>query len=1399
MKRFTFRWPAFVLCTVLLSLSPLTTSSAFGQSSSSGTVTGAVRDPSGALIPGAAITLTDIATKAVLKTTTNNQGQYVIPDVPPATYTITATKPGFSTDQIAEQPVLVGSQTTANFTMAVGAESTTVEVVASNADLQTMNASTGTTVDPTLVDSLPAIGRDVATFVTLQPGVTPGGNVAGTTVDQTTFQLDGGSNTADMDGTQGVYTSNNVGSTAGGFLAGGAGGVVPMPQDSIEEFKVSTSGQTADFNNSSGSQSQIVTKRGHDQVHGTVYEYYLDNNFNGNAWQNNFPVGNPGGGYIAKPSYHYSRYGAAAGGPISPYKFGGKTYLFANYEGFRWPNSLTYYRTVPSYEFLQLGQLNYGGTTGDVGGTTYTQPQLAALDPRKIGFDSTVRNFYMTQLPVAPAGNSGSVGANGANYAGSFDSSCGPLSGAVCDSVNIITYKANVSIPQKSDFLATRLDHDFGPKWHLMSSYRYYNFQNLTSNQVDIGGKIAGDTLGVPVALTPRPQNPWFFVVGVTTNISSSLTNDFHYSYTRNDWQWKGAGAPAQVAGANGALEPLGENGNVTSTPGAAGTNVLSPYNVAAQNIRTRIWDGKDNFFRDDVSKLKGNHFIQAGGQFQHNFNYHQRTDNGASINYTPTYQLGDTGGGGNIAYAANGTTPTTCTLGLGCVGLGTGSSALAIQRQLDTYYGLVTDTQVANTYSNVNGTLNLNPPLTAVAANTTIPYYNLYATDTWHVKPSITINYGISYAIEMPPSERNGNQVMFTDVSGNALRVQDYLNARKAAAAQGQVYNPEIGFALIRNVAGGRKYPYDPYYGAVSPRISASWNPKFSNTALNKLFGDGATVVRGGYGRIYGRINGDAQVLNPLLSPGLILATQCKYAQSPNTGTGNCTQSNYTDTTAYRFGNAAGLDGLSPVLATAALPLTLAQPYHPGFDGPGVQLASPVDPSLRPNDVDTINFSIQRQINRKMLIEVGYIGRLIHHEYIQLNPNQIPYNLSQGGQTFEAAYDVIEAAFGCTTSASLCATSTTPTAGSISPQPFFETALGGAGSAYCTGYANCTAAVVAKRAGNFRAQQIFSLWQALDNNTNGVGGTGGFVFPRSLMGTATSNATYGGAGQVVTGLSMGTPNGYGNYHGGYVSFKTNDFHGITLQENLTFSKALGLGSYNQSTSSIAAEDNYNLSQQYGRQSFDEKFIFNTFVVYQTPWYKDQHGFLGRVAGGWNLSPVVTAGTGQPLQCVSNNNGQNFGGEDGANFTDGENCIFNVQPTGRTQTTRGILGGPDSAKLSIGTGYKKPGGSSAVNIFTNPAASFDTTRPPILGIDARDGGSGPISGLSFLNLDLSVKKDIAVFEKFNIEATGVFLNVLNHNEFANPSLSLQSLTNFGVTKTQGNTPRQIQAGLRASF
>ena len=170
-----------------------------------------------------------------------------------------------------------------------------------------------------------------------------------------------------------------------------------------------------------------------------------------------------------------------------------------------------------------------------------------------------------------------------------------------------------------------------------MTSYRYYQLDSRNrSTRWTLAASSRATSWACQLPLSNRPQVPWYLVAGVTTNITSNTTNDFHYSFLRNWWQWGTAGDPGTVCTAWAA--PL-------SRSAKAGDNVLAPYNVNTQQTRTRFWDGKDHMFRDDVSMLKGNHLFQFGGTYQHNFNWHQRTDNGGGINYQPVYQLGTTQG----------------------------------------------------------------------------------------------------------------------------------------------------------------------------------------------------------------------------------------------------------------------------------------------------------------------------------------------------------------------------------------------------------------------------------------------------------------------------------------------------------------------------------------------------------------------------------------------------------------------------------------------------------------------------------------------------------------------------------------------------------------------------------
>src|SRR5215470_11181173 len=352
------------MCALLTAVLPSCTTLR-AQMAGTGQVVGTVTDPSGAAIAGATATLRDITTGSERVSTTNEGGRYNFPNVEPGKYTLTISKEGFRATKFSEQQVVVGETRTLDVKLEIGSNTEIVEVVATNTELQTMNATVGNTITGVALNSLPTIQRDVSTFVTLQPGVTPDGSVAGAIYDQNSFQLDGGNNSNDMDGTMNVYTPSGAGDPSGGSVnsyvtgtgGGGPTGVMPTPVDSIEEFKVGTTNQTADFNSSAGAQVSMVTKRGTNQVHGTVYEYYFDNNWNGNTWDNN-ANGAP------RASYHYNRFGASAGGPIIPKVIlGGKWYFFGNYEGFRWPNSETLYRLVPSASMKQ-GILQFKDSSG---------------------------------------------------------------------------------------------------------------------------------------------------------------------------------------------------------------------------------------------------------------------------------------------------------------------------------------------------------------------------------------------------------------------------------------------------------------------------------------------------------------------------------------------------------------------------------------------------------------------------------------------------------------------------------------------------------------------------------------------------------------------------------------------------------------------------------------------------------------------------------------------------------------------------------------------------------------------------------------------------------------------------------------------------------------------------
>ncbi len=1379
-----------VFCTLLV-LVCLSSSMAFGQST--GTVSGTVTDSTGAVVAGATVTLNDTATGTGRPTTTNDKGFYVFTFVNPGACSISVTKQGFRTSVISGQVVEVGLQLTVNAVLEVGSVSSTVEVTyTAGAELQTMDATVGATLSGETLVNLPNTSRDASTLAVLQPGQNINGNVGGNASDQNSFQLDGGYATDDMSGDNNTYIRSFSSDTAGGAGAMHSPGfnqapsaVIPIPVSSVEEFKVSTANQTADFNGGAGSQVQIVTKRGTNSFHGSVYEYYLDNNFGGaNTWDNNLTG-------TKQPSSHFHRFGADAGGKIPHSDFlGGAWYLFGNYEGFRDPLNSTFEENFPTAAMrtglLQLNgeviNLNPTATVLPGSGTSYaansatcvgtsTTPTCAngtiakgaiipctgagGCDPRGLGLNPVVASLWNTYVPLP---NDCSHG-DGLNYCG---------------------YKGAISTPQTSNFGVARVDHDFAKGWHFNGTYHYYKLTNTVSDQWDVGGFFPGDTKGQYSAIRSKPQNSWLYTAGLTKEIRPNLTNDFHFSFTRNWWAYADPSGVPNVAGYPAALEIGGE----TSNP-------FAPYNTNNQSVRTRYWNGHDSQYRDEISWIKGNHLIQIGGSYLRNNDTHKRNDNGGSINTYEQYLIGEGNGVSLASQQINmsGYVPA-------------GVSANKYGNLYSMVLGMVDSTQGLFTrgLGTIANGLPLNPSKScaisgvaatadctsspAVSADSIIPTYNIYWTDSWRMKPRFTLNYGIGYTVEMPPYETTGGfQTVLVDQNDHILSAEQYLNTVKQAALQGQAYAPALGFATIGNVQGGNKYPYNPFYGGLSPRVGVAWN--FTKD----------TVLRGGYARIFGRINGVNPLLVPLLTPGLLQPTTCGGPGAPSIVGNSTTCGGTTPANVFRV----GVDCPASGACSAPLPppvQNLPQPWYPGVNAPATGAGETFDSNFKPNQSDEFTLTIQHQFGPKILAEGGYIGRKISHEIEYYSLTSVPYMMTLGGQSFANAWKNIMVATNYGTnvpSPTLKGGGANPAyfayLDSLQVQPFFEAALT---KGYCTGagVTSCTAAFVANNIGLMGVSDAFDAWA-------GVSNTGGFTFGRSLT-SDPINGPFGGNGQSPS-LATTVSNGYGNYNAGFLQLTVSNWHGLTMKSNFTMSKALGTGNVVQASSSFSTVDPFNIQNDYGLQSYDEKFNFNLFLNYQPPFFANQKGVLGHVLGGWNISPLFVYGSGFPVEVNTSNGDCGTLGECNTAYVGAfENMIVGHNLSYTATRHQGVFG------TSCGTA------GAGQNVLSNPDASCpinggifgDPVRNPILGLDGQIGGF-QVRGLPLWNLDLGLSKRIQFTERISSTVHFDFTNVLNHMQANDPCFNGFDTTTWGVLgcggNVQGNTPRRMQLGLTVQW
>jgi hypothetical protein len=1301
------------------------------QSSNSGTVLGTVIDKAGAVVPDATVELLNTATNETKTTTTVAAGEFTFANVPPGTYTLKIAKTGFATTTFANIKVDVTKTYTYNATLEVSSSKEVIEVSAqSQAELQTADAVVGDVVGESELMRLPTLGRDSRELLTLQPMSTPfetsngggfgnsGGTIAGARSDQNVFNLDG------------IDITDNV--IAGG---GNQAPVIPIGVENVAEFRVGVTNNNASFGRSEGGQINIISKSGTNDYHGAAYWYHQNSVFNANTWDNGHTPNGSGLDFTPKQPQHDNRVGVSVGGPIKK----NKTFFFSNYEVRRFPQAVQVERIVPT-QSLRNGIITFNGVAYNLATSTLCGAAgNLPCDPRGIGISPTVQKLWN----MMPLGNDPNVG-DGSNTEG---------------------FRTSVPEALKDDFVNFRLDHNFTDKVKFFGRYLYHrdlapNSAGQSSGQVSFLGGTASSSSASDI----RGDG---FTSGLDWQIRDNLIDSVHVGWIRSRQDFNVIRPRVSAADLNlpGTQSPLGD---IALAPGLGATGLIDTVvDVDTQRARHQAIYDSNKQYADNLTWIKGKHTVVTGADIRWLPTIHERDDKVIGSVTSLVATLDSNEAAGTLAIPA-----ADRPAGL----------PLADESNWDRLYaatlGLVNNVGILAVR---NGQLQPQPLGTQLEAKTTLRAYNFFVQDSWRIKPSITLTYGVGYGWQTTPQELHGQQTFIADhdTGDSIINGLQYIQAKEAAAEAGNIYNPTLSYIPIKS--SGRSNVFNVDYGDWAPRASIAWNPSFRDGFLGKIVGDRKTVIRGGYGIAYDRVNTVQSVIIPMLGVGFaqtinILSPLCNAtgAGGPGcnaaVGVGN---GGNPGLASFRV----GVDGTIP---TPPLPTALTSPIIPS--APFAEtLSFQNDPNFKDGRAHMVDFTIQRSLPGQMILEIGYVGRFGRDLAGSINFNSAPYMFKDktSGQIFAQAYDAV---------ATQLRAGVAPTA--VANQPWFENQLPGLGVGCGPSNSNIssTACIASGNAVNFINNNVSSLFNTIDIDRQFVLG----LQPYDNL--------------QVLDLFMRDSHDSSNYNAFVVTLRNNNWHGLVFDLNYTRSKSLDDVGAVQNAAEYHSSS-YNFGLDYGPSFFNRPNVFNAIFNYELPFggshrLSSSHSAVNKIIGGWYTAGILRISSGVPnLVTVS---GQSFGGGD----------IFGISAGMLPTVPIGSIGGggihSGVCSTGAGSGGNGPGCATAgtgtgLNYFANPVAAIADFRPTLLATDTNDGRDSPLPGLGFWNFDMSLGKSTSITERLKVEFSADFFNLFNHVNFLDPSFNTTNPSTFGVINTQLvpadriQGSRWIQLGLRIRF
>jgi hypothetical protein len=485
------KFTRFLALTVFSMLAPF----ALLAQTATTSVHGVISDPSGALVPGAHVSISNPETGYKSERVTDVRGEYAFEQITPGKYTILAQASGFSTEKVIID-LLVNQPRNLDFKMAVAAANVeTVDVLATASTLNMSDATVGTPFDTPQIQALPFEGNNVLDLLSLQAGVLFLG-------DKSTSQQDSDSRSGSVDGARSDQSNVTLDGLDDNDQNKGYAfsGVLRSTRDSVEEFRVVTTNANADSGRSSGAQVSLVTRGGTNAFHGSAYEYYRPTNTVANNWFQKQAELSSGEGNIP-PKYLRNTFGGSFGGPIKK----DHLFYFVAYEGQRTAESQQVTQEVPSAAF-RAGNLTYvaaGGTP-----VTLSPAQIAKMDPNCTANGS---------CPLGP-------GINPAVLA-YYSSLPLPNSPSPSDGYNLFGYTFASAAPQSLNTLIAKLDYT------LHDNHRLFLRINDQSDRTYGVGQFPGQPSSFLISDDSKG-----IAAGDVWTISNSLVNNLRYGLVHQSY-----------------------------------------------------------------------------------------------------------------------------------------------------------------------------------------------------------------------------------------------------------------------------------------------------------------------------------------------------------------------------------------------------------------------------------------------------------------------------------------------------------------------------------------------------------------------------------------------------------------------------------------------------------------------------------------------------------------------------------------------------------------------------------------------------------------------------------------------------------------------------------------------